>query len=175
MSTLTSEPSGPKGLTQAMQRTPESDVSMKRRQQQFRGALKIAVASLCLIAGGSPLKAASAVAIAVNPKDTRFAFGTSQGVASEEEARRIALQYCRSMGWGNPKVVASTSQRGYGAVISYSTADKKAHCAVALAARTPKEAIRIATRKAKAAGGRYAIVESTWNDAIVKRRDAIKL
>jgi len=130
---------------------------------------------LCTIAAISSIKAASAVAIAVNPKDARFAFGTSQGLVSEREARKKALQHCRSMGWGNPKVVASTSQRGYGAVISYSTADNKAHCAVALAARTSKEAIRIATRKAKAAGGRYAVVESTWNDAIVKRRDAIKL
>jgi hypothetical protein len=150
------------------------DSEIVGRNQRCRCALGIAIALLCTIAAISPLRAASAVAIAINSKDARFAYGIGRG-ASEKEARKRALNYCRSMGWGNPKVTDSTSQRGYGAVISYSTADNKAHCAVSLAARTPKEAIRIAKRKAKAAGGRYAVVESTWNDAIVKRRDAIKL
>jgi hypothetical protein len=130
---------------------------------------------VCLFAGVSSLRAASAVAVGTN-KNGRLSFGYWKGEASESEAKRRALHYCVTMGWANPRIVDSTARRGYGAVIWFETADGRSHCAASLGARTTQQAISAALRKAKAAGGRSAVVEATWHDAPANSRsDVIKL
>jgi hypothetical protein len=119
--------------------------------------------------------AASAVAIATS-QTGRLCYGYWKGDAAESEARTRAIDYCKHMGWANPRVVDSTSRRGYGAIVWYETPDGQPHNAVSLGAPTVQQAISSALRKAKAAGGRYALVEATWHDgAGDSRADLIKL
>lgn len=75
------------------------------------------------------------------------------------EAKAHALDYCRTMGWTNPRIIGSTSRLGYSAVVWYETGDGQTHCVASLAEPTVQRAMSAALRKAKAAGGRYALVE----------------
>lgn len=85
------------------------------------------------------------------------------------------MRVCTALGGTNAKIIASTSRRGYGAVVTYYGADKKTRFSVSLAARTEQLAIKDALQKAKAAGGRYAKVLRTWNDSPSEAPKTIKL
>jgi hypothetical protein len=137
----------------------------------------IAIVVIAFTAGAVPsLKAASAVAIATNKNTGRLCYGYWKGDASVTEAKNRALDYCKHMGWTNPRVIGSTSRRGYGAVVWYETGDGKSRSTVSLGEPTVQQAISAALRKAKAAGGRYALVEATFHDgAGDSRSDLIKL
>jgi hypothetical protein len=134
------------------------------------------IATVIIFGTASSMRAASAVAVGTNKQSGRLSFGYWKGDASESEAKARALNYCVNMGWAKPKIVDSTSRRGYGAVVWFETADGQSHCATSLGARTAQQAISTALQKAKAAGGRYALVEATWHDgAGDSRADLIKL
>jgi hypothetical protein len=148
---------------------------MKSNTQNFRRTVGL-IATVVIIGTASSLRAASAVAVATNRNSGRLSYGYWKGDASESEAKARALNYCVNMGWANPKIIGSTSRRGYGAVVWFETADGKSHCAVSLGDRTVQQAISAALKKAKAEGGRYALVEATWHDgAGTSREDIIKL
>jgi hypothetical protein len=131
---------------------------------RFRRAIAIAALCTWIIPHVPTAQGSSAVAVALNPRDGRLAFGYWKGGASEKEARERAIRYCKSMGWLHPRVIHSTSREGYGAIVSFDKGDNKSHFAAAVAAETPKQAISDALQNAKAAGGRYAEVETLWSD-----------
>jgi hypothetical protein len=109
-------------------------------------------------------RGSSAVAVALNPRTGTLSFAYSEGGITEKEAQKRAIRYCKAVGWLHPRVIHSTSRDGYGAVVSFDKGDNKSHYAAALAAATPKQAISDALENAKAAGGRYAAVETVFND-----------
>jgi hypothetical protein len=147
---------------------------MKSNHHNLRRPIAM-IGLVFLFASVPSLRASSAVAVGTN-KNGRLSFGYWKGDASESEAKKRALHYCVTMGWANPRIIDSTSRRGYGAVIWFQTADGRTHCAASSGARTTQQAISAALRKAKAAGGRYAVVDATWHDASAdSRSNVIKL
>lgn len=149
------------------------DLPTMRHYQKVRFGREIA-AVICTLATISSLNAASAVATAIDLKTGRLAYAYWQGGPyTESQARNRAIQSCVSLGCPNPKVIASTPLRGYGAVVLFQTADKKVNYAVSLAAANQQQAINDALRKAKAAAGRYAVVTATWNDVSSKTSPSV--
>jgi hypothetical protein len=141
-----------------------------------RCATRIAIIWALAFGARSPLTAASAVAIAIDQKTGKWNYGYWQGGTSESEVKDRAIRACIAMGGINPKVLASTSRRGYGAIVIFETTDKRPRFAVSLGAGTEQLAIKEALQKAKAAGGRYARVMKTWNDATLRSApEVIKL
>jgi hypothetical protein len=98
-------------------------------------------------------------------KTGRWQYGYWLGGLSESEVQERAMRVCKALGGTNAKIVASTSRRGYGAIVGFEGTDKKPRFSVSLAAPTEQLAIKDALQKAKAAGGRYARVLKTWNDS----------
>lgn len=129
----------------------------------------------CMLAALPSVRAASAVAIALDPRTGKWQYGFWLGGLSENEVKDRAMRVCTALGGTNAKIIASTSRRGYGAVVTYYGADKKTRFSVSLAARTEQLAIKDALQKAKAAGGRYAKVLRTWNDSPSEAPKTIKL
>jgi TonB family protein len=110
-------------------------------------------------------KAASAVATATNPKTGRLAYNYAHGGPfTEAEQKDRVIQNCRSQAYVNPKVIASTSKGGYGAIVAFQTTDQDTKYAVSLAAATQQQAINDALQKAKATSGRKVDVVATWHD-----------
>ncbi len=133
------------------------------------------VAIICAFLTPTSTKASSAVAIAVDAKTGKWQFGYWFGPDSEGEVKHRAIRACIAMGGTNPKIIASTGRRGYGAVVLFAGSDKKTQFAVSLGAGSEEMATKEALQKAKAAGGRYARVARTWNDTPAKRNDVINL
>lgn len=140
----------------------------------FRPAIVIAALCIWIMPSVPTAQGTSAVAVARNPRTGTLAFAYWKGTASEKEAQKRAIRYCKSMGWLHPSVIHSTSRDGYGAVVSFDKGDNKSHFAAAVAAATPKQAISDALQNAKAAGGRYAAVETVFNDVGGKPIDLSK-
>ena len=130
----------------------------------FRCALIIAALGMWIIPPVQTARGSSAVAVALDPKTERLSFAYWKGEASEKGAQQRAIRYCKSMGWRHPKVIHSTSRDGYGAIVAFDKGDNKSHFAAAVGAATPKQAINGALQNAKAAGGRYASVQTLWSD-----------
>src|ERR1051326_1690704 len=109
--------------------------------------------------------AASAVATATNPKTGGLAYSYAQGgLFTEAQQKSRVTQDCLSQGYTNPKVIASTTKGGYGAIVAFETANQPTKYAVSLAAVTQKEATRDALEKAKTAGARTTDIVATWHD-----------
>jgi hypothetical protein len=107
---------------------------------------------------------ASAVAVGVGA-DGRLKYGyASGGNPGEEEARRRAIGMCMGYGGIKPRIIASTSRRGFGVIMQYQKPDGKVGYTASVGAASQQDAINEAARKAKAAGGRKAAVVRTWND-----------
>ena len=144
--------------------------------KKCRFALGIAAVFISTFGAVSPIAAASAVVIATDPKTGKWHWAYWKGSNSEGEAKNKAIRLSTAMGDINPKVIASTSKRGCGAIIMFEAADRKLRFAASLAASTKQQAVRDALQKAKAAGGRYARVIKIWDDTVSKTaRDVIKL
>lgn len=137
----------------------------------FHRAVAIAAIGISLIPSVPTAQGSSAVAVALDPKSGRLSFAYWKGGATEIEARKRAIRYCRSMGWLHPSVIHSTSREGFGAIVSFDKGDNKAHFAACLAAATTKQAITGALKNAKAAGGHYATVETFFSDGGSKTID----
>jgi hypothetical protein len=133
-------------------------------KQAIRRAKRIALLLTVNCAALSPVRAASAVATALDPRTGQWQYGCWHG-PSESDAKDRALRISKTLGGINAKILASTSRRGYGAIVIFAGTDKKPHFSVSLAAHTEQMAVKDALQKAKASGGRYAKVLKTWNDS----------
>ena len=104
--------------------------------------------------------------MAIGPgPDRKMHFGYGWGGNIDEAAARTrALGFCMAAGAQHPKFIASTSKRGYGAIVMYEMADKTYNFTAAVAAANEQQAVDEALRKAKAVGGVRAKVWRTWHD-----------
>lgn len=141
----------------------KSDLMKMKRKERHRWATGIALVLTCTWATLSPVRAASAVAIALDPRTGHWQYGYWHS-PSESDAKDRALRISKALGGANARILASTSRRGCGAIVAFEGADKKTRFSVSLAANTEQLAVKEALQKAKAAGGRYAKVLKTWND-----------
>jgi hypothetical protein len=117
-----------------------------------------------LLFGINEAQAAASVATGVTT-DGKAKFGyAAGGRATEEQTKSRALGVCMAQGAMNPRIIASTSRRGFGVVMAYKTADGKVGYTASVGAATQQDAVNDAARKAKAAGGRKAEVVRTWTD-----------
>ena len=112
----------------------------------------------------SHLQASSAVAVAIN-KQGGLGYGYHHAAnITEAEAGRRAIQACLAWGGRDPKIIASTSMGGYGAIVEFQTADNRTNYVASLTAASQQQAINDASRKAKAQRGHNANVVATWRD-----------
>ena len=109
-------------------------------------------------------QAAAAVAAAVNADGRGYFAYHYGGNSSEVEVRSRALGHCMTSGGLRPKIIASTSKRGYGAVVLYYRVNRSIGYTVSVGAASEREAMEDALRKTKAAGGRTAVVKHTFHD-----------
>jgi hypothetical protein len=117
-----------------------------------------------VLLGPREAQPASAVAVGL-AADGKSRWGyAAGGKATEEQVRSRAIGFCMASGGMKPKIIASTSRRGFGVVMAYQRPDSKVGYTGSVGATTQQEAINEAARKAKAAGGRKAIVVRAWND-----------
>ena len=114
--------------------------------------------------GTHEAQSASAVATGVTP-DGKVKWGVAGGgKATEQQVKSRALGVCMAAGAMNPRIVASTSRRGFTVIMAYQRADGKSGYTVSVGAATQQDATNEAGRKAKAAGGVKAKVVRTWID-----------
>lgn len=112
------------------------------------------------------IQASSAVAVAIN-KQGSLGYGYSYNPGTTEaEAKRRAIEHCLNWGGRNTRVIASTSRRGFGAILWFLRADKKLDYTAALAAPSWEAAVNEAKRKAKSLGGTAFKVIMGWNDGL---------
>ena len=117
-----------------------------------------------LLSGINEAQAAASVATGVTT-DGKVKFGyAAGGRATEEQTKSRALGVCMAQGAMNPRIIASTSRRGFGAIMEYQRADGKGGYTASVGAANQQDAINEAARKAKAAGGRKAKLIRTWTD-----------
>src|ERR1051326_6600713 len=120
--------------------------------------------TLCAVSVAAKVTASSAVAVALN-KNGGLGYGyTHNGGITEAEAKTQAIQECLKWGGRNPKIIASTSMPGYGAVVEFRSAGGRTNYAAPLAVPEQQLAIDDALRQAKASAGRNANVVATWRD-----------
>jgi hypothetical protein len=124
----------------------------------------VGVAIFCAITVATTVRASSAVAVAINSKGGLGYGYYHDPEITEAEARRRAINECLNWGGRNVRIIASTSKRGYGAVLWFLTADKKLDYTAALAARTWDVAVNQAKKQAKSLGGTGFRTVRGWND-----------
>lgn len=126
--------------------------------------LHIAAALLTLCLSIATSRGASAVAMGVDPTTKDLTFGYYKGGnITEAEAQKRAIRFCLASGGENPKVVASTSRRGFGVVMGY-RANGKVKFAVVVAAPTQQRAVLDGIREARLQGAKEAWVAQMWVD-----------
>lgn len=124
------------------------------------------IAGSCGIIIVSKIHGASAVAVAINPDGSlRYGFSHDPGI-TEVEAKNRAIQECLIAHSWNPRIITSTSRRGYGAIVMFDNGDKKFKFTASLGAASPEQAVSSALAKAKGAGGLYFKVVTSWNDVV---------
>ena len=129
------------------------DFSIAQRHQNFQFTKCVAFVLIFTCATILESKAASAVATATNPKTGSLAYTYGHGGSfTEAQQKDRVVQDCTSSGYAKPKVIASTSKGGYGAIVAFQTTDNKTSYSVSLAAATQQQATNDALQKAKAAG-----------------------
>jgi hypothetical protein len=121
------------------------------------------------------VQAAAAVATAINTDGKGYFAYQYGGNSSEAEVRSRALGRCMTSGGLKPKIIASTSKRGYGALVFYYRADRRIGYTASVGAASEWEAMEDALRRAKATGGRTAVVKRTWHDLPGVSEQAINL
>jgi hypothetical protein len=136
-------------------------------------ALQTAIIGFCVLNVASNIQAASAAAVAINPKG-----GLGYGYAhyadiTEAEAKRRALRECQTWNGRDARIIASTSKFGFGAVIWLLRSDNKLDYTAVLAAPTWQIAVSQAKQKAKSLGGRGFKIVAGWNDAPPGKRRPI--
>jgi hypothetical protein len=139
----------------------------------FVARILVGVAIFWAITVATTVTGSSAAAVAINSKGG-LGYGDYHGPEiTEAEARRRAINECLNWGGRNPRIIASTSKRGYGAVVWFFTTDKKLDYTAALAARTWDAAVNQAKKQAKSLGGAGFKVIRGWNDAPRDKRQPI--
>lgn len=121
------------------------------------------------------IQAAAAVAAAVNTDGKGYCAYQYGGNPTEAEVRSRALGHCMTSGGLKPKIIASTSKRGFGALVLYYRANRSIGYTASVGAASEQAATEDALRKAKAAGGRTAVVKHTWHDLSGVSQQAINL
>jgi hypothetical protein len=133
------------------------------------------VALFWAITVATTVRASSAVAVATNSKGgLGYGFYHDPRI-TETEARRRAINECLNWHGRNPRIIASTSKRGYGVVVWFLKTNKELDYTVALAARTWDAALSQAKKQAKGLGGTGFKVVGGWNDAPLDKRKPITL
>ena len=92
-----------------------------------------------------------------------FSYG-GRGNPTDKEAKTRAIGNVMEHGGLNPRIIASTSRRGFGVVLVYQRSDGKRGYTASVGAATQQDAINDAARKAKAAGGSKAEIYRAWAD-----------
>ena len=118
-----------------------------------------------IAASGQPLQAASAVATGLDSHG-RFMWGWAAG-NNLEEVKRRAIGFCKAEGGKNPKIIAFTPKRGYGAIVAYRTHGYSENIAVSVGDATEREAADNAMKKARRAGAYMPMLWRTWHDFAV--------
>jgi hypothetical protein len=119
---------------------------------RFDSRIFVGIALFWAIIAPTTVRASSAVAVAVNSKGGLGYGYYHDHEITEAEARRRAIKQCLIWGGQNPRIIASTSKRGYGAVIWFLRTDKKLDYTAALAAKTWDAALNQAKKQAKDLG-----------------------
>lgn len=92
------------------------------------------------------------------------AYGFAYGYSTESEAKTEAYNTCVSYGGTNPVLIASTYQKGYGAIALGSDANGNRVIGVAMGYSSLSGAKSEAMRQCKDYGGYDVKIENTWND-----------
>lgn|GEM_PF-5101285 len=106
---------------------------------------------------------ASAVAVATDARSGEPRYGYWHGSTSETEARNRAIRFSLEDGGKNAKVIASTSLRGYGAIVFY-TYQGKSKFVASVGARSVQAAVSAAFRESYLRGAKSGRVVQVWND-----------
>ena len=111
-----------------------------------------------------PLYAASAVAVA-RKSDGKMVYGfAANSKITESEAKSRAIGYCLALGGHDPKIIASTSRSGYGAIFSYSIPQRGDNYVAVVGMAGEQQAFSAAAQKAKSAGGQHGKLIRAWHD-----------
>lgn len=111
----------------------------------------------------STTRGASAVAVATDARSGEPRYGYWHGSTSETEARNRAIRFSLEDGGKNAKVIASTSLKGYGAIVFYTDAGKSKFVA-SVGAKSAQAAVNAAFRELYLRGAKFGRVVQVWND-----------
>lgn len=146
-----------------------------QKMSTFDPRIFVGVTLFWAVTAPTTLKASSAVAVATNSKGGLGYGWYHDPEITESEAQRRAISQCLIWGGRNPRIIASTSKRGYGAVIWFLKTDKKLDYTAALAAKTWDAAVDQAKKQAKSLGGTGFKVVRGWNDVPRDKRKPITM
>lgn len=92
------------------------------------------------------------------------AYGFAYGYSTESAAKTEAYNTCLSYGGTNPVLIASTYEKGYGAIALGTDDNGNRVIGVAMGYSSLSGAKQEAIRQCKAYGGYDVKVENTWSD-----------
>ena len=124
------------------------------------------VVGIYALSAATRIQASSAVAVAINSKRGLGYGYYHDAKITEQEASNRAIKECLTWNGRNPRIIASTSKLGFGAVLLFLRTDNKLDYAAALAAPTREIALSEAKKKAKSLNGRAFRVVREWNDRV---------
>lgn len=142
---------------------------LKRTFSRRKFAITLSISALfagsLVFTGVATTQAASAVAVGSDPKTGEQQFGYWTGSKlSEREVQKRAIGVCLLAGCKTARIIASTPQRGCGAVTTYRRGAEKARFVAILAKPTKRKAMSEAIREAKLRGGRSGAIVASWCD-----------
>ena len=86
------------------------------------------------------------------------------GVASETGGQNRAIRFSLEAGYKNPKIIASTGLKGYGAIVFYTDEEDKSKLVASVGAKSLQDAANAALRECRLRGARFGRVVQVWND-----------
>ena len=92
------------------------------------------------------------------------AYGYAYGYSTESQAKTEAYNTCINYGGTNPTLIASTYEKGYGAIAIGNDANGNRVIGVAIGFSSLSSAKQEALRQCKDYGGYDVEVKNTWND-----------
>ncbi len=92
------------------------------------------------------------------------AYGYAYNYSSEYDAKNEAYNQCVNYGGTNPVLIASTENKGYGAIAIGKNSDGNRVIGVALGYSSLSKAKNEAVRQCEDYGGYNVSVKHTWND-----------
>ena len=92
------------------------------------------------------------------------AYGYAYGYSTESDAKTEAYNTCVNYGGTNPVLIASTSNKGYGAIAIGKNSDGYRVIGVAIGYSSLSKAKSEALKQAEDYGGYGVEVKHTWND-----------